>query len=132
MIMTNITKNIIGANIEDVQEAFAEVTKMSADKEELAADSLDTVAGGVNPALLLPLIPYIVDGAGKLIDKLKGDPKKQGPKPAAPTTAPTTTTAPAGPSINQTTTNNTNVVNQNNVNKDNIAYGINFGVPKAS
>lgn len=116
----------VEANLEEVQAALEEVMKLSADKQELDEDSLGNVAGGFNPALLLPLVPYVVDGAGKLIDKIKGNPKKPEQKPATPTTAPTTTTAPEGPGVNQTTTNNTNVVNQNNVNKDNITYGINF------
>lgn len=110
----------VEASWEEVQAAMQEVVQAADGRQELNEESLDRVAGG-NPAAVIPLIPYAIDGVKWVIDKVKGGPKKQENKPAAPTT-----TAPAGPTINQTSTNNTNVVNQNNVNNTNTVNNVNF------
>lgn len=115
----------VEASPEEVQAALEEIMQAADGRQELNEESLDSVAGG-NPAALIPLIPTVIDIGTRVIDKIKGGPKKQETKPAAPTTAPTTTTAPAGPTINQTTTHNTQSVTQNNVNNPNTVGDIKF------
>ena len=71
----------VTATSEEIEAAIAELEKANG-KAEVSEEALEQVAGGFNPAPLIPLIPPIIKQVKKWIN---GEPKKDAPKPAQPT-----------------------------------------------
>jgi hypothetical protein len=121
-LVAMIKEQGVEAEPEEVMAAMHELLQQADDKQELDVDAMESVAGGIAPAALIPLIPTVIDGITTVVKKIKGDPKKPESTPAAPAT----TTAPQGPAVQQTTTNNNQIVNHNNVNGPNTSNNISF------